>query len=323
MNETEQMLALLNAGFPDISNLGPIEARAEVDARIRPVANLTDAETEDCVIDREGGPLAIRIYRPCTTDAPATAASVTPAASVAPVATIYAHGGGFLHGSIQGHDSFCRTFAQHTGMPVVSVDYRLAPEHGAPSGSCDLVSATEWAATQRLGQTFVLAGDSSGANLAAVAALALRGHATVRVAAQVLLYPFLDPTMSSPSYRRLGDTNFVTATTLATYWRHYLAAPGTATATPWQVNPALAPTHEGAPPAIVVTAGLDPLQDEGRDYAHRLAAAGTPVLLRHYPDQFHGFATIPGYGPARSAQAMLWSDLRRTLAHPAPFSHNR
>lgn len=304
MNETQRMLELLTSSFPSLASMGALEARAAVDARIRPAANLEDALASDAVIEGPGGALPIRTYRPVKN-------------STSTFVTVYAHGGGFLHGSIEGHDAFCRTWAKHTGTPVVSVGYRLAPEHGAPSGSDDLMAAAAWAVGEGLGDTVVLAGDSSGANLAAVAALALRGDQRVRTIAQVLLYPFLDPTMSSESYRRLGDSNFITASNLATYWQHYLSAPGTSEAEPWQVNPALAPSHEGAPPAIVITAGLDPLQDEGRNYAALLRRCGTPTLLRHYPDQFHGFATIAGYRPARSAQRTLWSDLRHLLTtHP-------
>ena len=305
------MLALLNASFPDLSRLDPLEARAMVDARVRPQANQHEADVSDSVIDTPDGKLKVRHYTP--------AGGATRGLSL-PL-TLYAHGGGFLHGSIASHDGFCRRWAHRTGADVLSVEYRLAPEHGAPSASRDLASAAEWAVESGIASRVVLAGDSAGAGAAAVAALLLAGHSTVRVAGQVLIYPFLDPTTSSQSYAQLGDSNFVTATALRTYWRHYLAAPGSAAAPGWHINPLLAPTLAGLPPAVVVTAGLDPLRDEGREYARALGAAGVPTLHRFYPGQFHGFLTLAEFGPAAAAAELLWADIAEHILSPEGETH--
>lgn len=302
MTETEQLLALLGETFPDIAALAPLDARAVVDARVRPAANLDDAGSHDLTIAGRGGGLRLRIYRP-------RSPQQDPA-----VVTVFAHGGGFLHGSIESHDSFCRSWARHTAGTVVSVDVRLAPEHGAPAGAEDLVAAAQWVHTSGLGERVVLAGDSSGANAAAVAALMLRDLGEPALAGQVLLYPFLDPGMQSDSYESRGEGFFVTRRTLGFYWQNYLGA-STLEPDDWRINPANAADHCGLPPTIVVTAGLDPLRDEGRAYARRLDSSGVPVLHRQYPDQFHGFLTIPPFGPARAARELLWSDIRRMFTH--------
>lgn len=298
MNETEQLLELLNSTFPDITTMTALEARAAVDSRIRPAENLSDAQTHDHTIAAPHGALRVRVYRQ-------EDGGGSPALPV----TIYAHGGGFLHGSIEGHDSFCRTWSKRTGMTVVSVDYRLAPEWGAPAAAEDLVTTAHWALAEGLGSRVLLAGDSSGANAAAVASAMLVAETSNSLAGQVLITPFLDPRMSTETYRTRAEGYFITARILETYWSHYLGAPGTAEAEPWQVNPTLAPNLADLPPTIVITAGLDPLSAEGRAYHHALTGEGVTSLHRHYPDQFHGFFTIPRYGPAVSATDILWADL--------------
>ncbi|WP_067242480.1 alpha/beta hydrolase [Microbacterium resistens] len=310
MDETRRLLALLNETFPDVAALPPLEARAAVDARIRPPGNLDDvADAEDHRLEVGGHGLPVRLYRPHPEDAIAGVPT-----------TVYAHGGGFLHGSIEGHDGWCRTWARRTGGPVVSVGYRKAPEHRAPAAWEDMVAAVRWTVQRGHGAHGILvAGDSSGGNLAAGAAVALRGDAAVRVRGQVLLYPLLDPTMSSETYRTRADGYFITAAILAAYWRHYLGADPADRATRDRAaaDPRIAPGAadlRGVAPAIVVTAGLDPLHGEGAAYAEQLRGAGGVVLHRHHPDQFHGFLTIPGYGPARAAADMLWADIRSLFA---------
>lgn len=304
MDETTRMLELLNASFPRLATMDPLDGRAAADDRIRPATNLDDvASTEDVVADAGTHGIPIRIYHPHErrSDAPTT---------------VYAHGGGFLHGSIAGHDGFCRRWARATGAVVVSVDYRLAPEAGPGAARDDVLAAADWAVDAGLAaHGLVLAGDSSGGNVAAGAAIGLRDRGENPVVAQVLLYPFLDPTMSSESHRARATGYFVTSELLAHYWRTFLGErPGRFDS---DVTPLAVDDLAGLPPAIVVTAGLDPLCDEGADYARRLRAAGVPVTLRHHPDQFHGFVTIPGYGPGISAAEILWSDLR-SLTTPDP-----
>ncbi|QNA93697.1 alpha/beta hydrolase [Microbacterium sp. Se5.02b] len=297
MDETTRMLDLLNATFPALATMDPLAGRAAADERIRPASNLDDvASAEDVVVDAGTHRIPIRVYRPHESrpDAPTT---------------VYAHGGGFLHGSIAGHDGFCRRWSRATASVVVSVDYRLAPESGPGAARDDVLAAVDWTVTAGLADHgVVLAGDSSGGNVAAGAAVGLRDRVASPVVGQVLLYPFLDPTMSAPSHRTRASGYFVTSELLAHYWRTFLGdRPDRFDA---DVTPLAVDDLGGLPPAIVVTAGLDPLCDEDAAFARRLREAGVPVILRHHPDQFHGFLTIPGYGPGVSAADILWSDLR-------------
>lgn len=296
MDETTRMLELLNTTFPPIWTMDPHEGRAAVDARIRPADNLDDAAAEDGVVHHGMHAIPVRVYRPAgiRTGAPTT---------------VYAHGGGFLHGSIAGHDGFCRRWARQTRSVVVSVGYRLAPEAGPGAARDDLVAAADWAvATGLAPHGLILAGDSSGGNVAAGAAIAFRDRSHSPVVGQALLYPFLDPDMATESHRTRATGSFVTAELLSHYWRTFLGSSRDHVAA--DVTPLAVDDLRDLPPAIVVTAGLDPLCDEGTLYAQRLRAAGVPVLERHHPDQFHGFLTIPGYGPSMSAAAILWSDVR-------------
>lgn len=179
-----------------------------------------------------------------------------------------------------------------------------------------MVAVVDWASREGRAQHGVLlAGDSSGGNVAAAATLALRERGTSPVVGQVLIYPFLDPSMSSHSHLTRAEGYFVTGTLLAHYWRIHLGDDFAARASDPMATPFASTDLSAMPPSIVVTAGLDPLSDEGIEYARRLRTAGASVLHRHFPDQFHGFFTIAGYGPARSASDILWSDLR-ALIHP-------
>ncbi|WP_461170933.1 alpha/beta hydrolase [Arthrobacter sp. Z1-15] len=297
MDETQRMLAALNASFPDIARMDPLAARAAVDARIPAPQNFDDsAAAEDVLVPAEHGAIPVRIYRPRE-----------PSPSVP--ATLYAHGGGFLHGSIASHDRFCRLWAARTGSTVASVDYRLAPEHVAPAPVADVVAVAEWLAARDMADHgLVLAGDSAGANIAAAAALALRDQGTSLVAGQVLIYPMLDPHMQSESYRLRGEGYFITARALRFYWENYLGGPAATAAPDWRFMPQTAADLSSLPASITVTAGLDPLADEGRNYSALLRRSGNTALHRHYPDQFHGFLTMPDYGPAGSAREILWAD---------------
>lgn len=299
MTQTQRMIELLNENFPDLAARPPLEARAAADARVRPADNLDDVAgaTDHRIGDHE---VPVRVYVP---HSPRAGAPVT----------VFAHGGGFLHGSIASHDGFCRRWSRGTSTIVVSVGYRLAPEHRAPAGADDVLAAVDWVRNQGLGTEVVLAGDSAGATLVAIASLHLRDRGRSPVRAQVLLYPFLDPTMSSESHQSLATGTFVTGRLLSYYWKVYLGDEPRSAITA-DIDPTLADRHDGLPPAIVVTAGRDPLCDEGRAYAQLLSSAGVRTIHRHYPDQFHGFATIPNYAPSESATGILWSDLADLLA---------
>lgn len=307
--EVQAMLDVLDRGFPPVHEMGGAEARALVATRAQPVDNLDDADAVDGEIAGPDGAIRIRTYRPRDAQQ-----GLRPA-------VVYLHGGGFVLCSIESHDGFCRRVARHTGAVVVSVDYRLAPEHPAPAAAEDAYAALAWVSEHAddLGvdtDRIMTAGDSAGGNLAAVACLMARDRGGPTVAAQVLLYPVIEPDFESKGYREFGTDHFNTRAAMEWYWRLYLGdvdVPDDAPYPAEHVAPLRAARLEGLPPAIVVTAGRDPLHSEGRRYVAALRAAGVPVRHRHYPELFHGFVTIGPFGPAASARDLLWSDIAALL----------
>ena len=299
------MLRSLDDAFPAVEQMTAADARAAVAARRAPVANLDDASTNDRILDTAAGDLAVRIYRPFgEEDRPRPG-------------VVFMHGGGFVLCDIESHDGFCRAMARHTDSVVVSVDYRLASEHQAPAAALDAYAAFDWVARRaaELGvepDRIVLAGDSAGGNLAAVAAILCRDRDTVPPVGQVLLYPMIDPACDTPSHQQRATGYFTTHAALQWYWRQYLG--GAALPEPaYLVAPARADSLAGLPPAIVVTASLDPLHDEGVAYAQRLRSAGTPVVHRDFRGLFHGFLTMMSFAPAETGRRLLWSDMRRLM----------
>ena len=310
--ETPRMLAALNEGFPPVQTMTGAEARAVVAQRVQPVDNLDDvARTEDLQVEAEHGPIPVRVYHPHGEE------------PQRPV-VVFLHGGGFVFCSIESHDGFCRRLARHTDAVVVSVDYRLAPEHPAPAAAHDAYAAVCWVAENaaRLGVDagrIAVAGDSAGGNLAAVVPLMLRDLGGPTLAGQVLLYPVLEPDFASESYQRFATGHFNTRAAMEWYWQQYVGNDPASAALPEpaeHVVPLRAPSLSGLPPAVVVTAGRDPLCSEGQRYAAALHDAGVPVRHRHYPELFHGFMTIGPFGPAAAARELLWHDIRRLLTHP-------
>jgi acetyl esterase/lipase len=298
------MLQTLNEGFPPVERMAAVDARAAVAARRQPVRNVDDVEAAtDMVIDGPGGALPIRVYRPHRGGS---------------AAVVFCHGGGFVLCDLDSHDGFCREFAAQTSAVVVSVDYRLAPEHPAPAAADDAFAAFQWtvAHAAALGvdaDHVVIAGDSAGGNLAAVTALRCREYDAPMPVAQVLLYPAVDPSFDTESYRARGTGYFNTRAAMQWYWQQYLGGHALPDP-PWAVAPARAESHAGLPPAVVVTAELDPLHSEGLGYADLLRAAGVPVVHRDFPCLFHGFLTMMSFPPAASARTLLWSDVRELMA---------
>lgn len=309
--EVARMLTLLDSGFPPIATMTGAEARAAIDARVVAPDNVDDAISEDRIIEGPGGDLRVRIYRPHGE------------ASTPRPAVVFFHGGGFVFCSIASHDGFCRRIARHTGSVVVSVDYRLAPEYQAPAAAEDSYAATVWTSSHHdeLGidpARIVVAGDSAGGNLAAVVALMARDRKGPALAGQVLLYPVIEPDFTTASHRAFGVGNFNTTAHMRWYWKQYVGhslIDGSADAcsevpSPCSyVIPTCAESLSDLPPAIVVTAGRDPLSSEGRSYAAALREAGVRVVHRHYSELFHGFLTIGPFSPAESARQLLWADL--------------
>jgi acetyl esterase len=213
--------------------------------------------------------------------------------ALAPCLVFY-HGGGWVIGDLDSHDVVCRKLAHEGELIVISIDYRLAPEHKFPAAVDDALAAVKWVAAnaKQLGidaGRLMVGGDSAGGNLAAVVALAARDGDGPTLAGQVLIYPATDFAMKHPSHREPETSVLLTHSVIKWFMNHYL---GDADIADWRASPARAKTFAGLPPAYVLTAGADPLRDEGDEYAKRLNDAGVPVSYKHFPGQFHGFFTM-------------------------------
>ena len=210
-------------------------------------------------------------------------------------ALVFFHGGGWVIGDLDTHDVACRKLADAGELMVISVDYRLAPEHKFPAAVDDAIAATTWVAAnaRELGidaARLCVGGDSAGGNLAAVVAIAARDGNGPAIAGQVLIYPAVDFAMTHRSHSEPETSVLLTHSVIRWFCDHYLN--GAADIHDWRASPARATTLIGLPPAYVLTAGADPLRDEGDEYAERLKQAGVPVTWRHFPGQFHGFFTM-------------------------------
>ncbi len=235
------------------------------------------ASVRDIEITGQAGAIPARVYEPVP-DPPAT--------------VVYYHGGGWVIGSVDDWDAVTRALAVASGCRLVSVDYRLAPEHLFPAAVDDAFDALAWVASSLAdGKPVVVAGDSAGGNLAAVAALRARDSSGPALAMQLLVYPVTDHDVDRPSYRSYDGTEFiVNRGDMVWFWDQYTPDPA-ARSNPYAC-PLRATDLSGLPPAYVVTAEHDPLRDEGFAYAGRLRAAGVPVEHRHYGTQIHGFFTM-------------------------------
>jgi acetyl esterase len=225
---------------------------------------------------------------------------------------LFWHGGGFVVGDLDTHDAPCRMLCRHAGVHVLSVEYRLAPEHAFPAYLDDAHAAYAWAREhgRELGADgrVAVGGDSAGGNLAAVVAQEARD-----VDAQLLIYPSVDTSRRYRSHELFGDGFFLTDTLMEWYAGHFLGPDGDPSDP--RRSPLLAKDLSGVAPAVVVTAGFDPLRDEGEAYAAALAAAGVTVLARRFTGLFHTFINCVGISPAsRAAMAEVGGMLRALLA---------
>ena len=208
---------------------------------------------------------------------------------------VYFHGGGWVIGDLETHDVLCRQLTAEAGVSVIAVDYRLAPEHKFPAAADDAWAATRWIAAHaaELGvdaDRLAVGGDSAGGNLAAVVALLAREAGGPRIALQILLYPVTDLVSESQSYADLADGYMLTRDSMRWFRALYLAKEQDAA--DWRVSPLRAPSLAGLPPALVVTAGYDPLRDEGEAYARRLREAGVSVDAVSFGGMIHGFVPM-------------------------------
>lgn len=243
----------------------------------------------------------VRVYRPRESDQSLPA-------------LLYLHGGGFTVGSLDGVDEACRVLCRQADCVVISVDYRLAPEHPFPAALVDTRAAWGWLAENavRLGvddARIAVAGDSAGGNLAAALCLALRGEGQPQPVLQALIYPAVDDTFTRPSWTTFRDAPLLGTADAQWFWRQYVGPTGRA---PNEfAAPARAASLAGLAPALVITAEVDPLRDDAETYADLLEKAGVPVVLRRYDGVYHGFFTEVGtFRKAREAVGDLSACLR-------------
>ncbi len=260
---------------------------------------------EELVVDGAGGPLRARHYAPEGN------------AQGAPL-LVFFHGGGFVVGDVDTHDAPCRQLCRQAGLHVLSVEYRLAPEHPFPAYADDAEAAFAWALEHaaRLGadpSRVLVGGDSAGGTLAAVVAQSATRAGTPAPVLQLLIYPGTDASQRRRSYELFGDGFFLTTALIDWYVGHFL--PEGSDPADVRRSPLLEPELSGLAPAIVITAGFDPLRDEGEAYAAALADAGVPVVRRRFDGLFHGFLNSGGVSPAcRDAVAEIAGLVRATLA---------
>lgn len=288
---------LIAAGRPSSRTLPLPDGRRNFDEMIDP---LTDRPEVGAVEDRTipvptphppphppfASPLhrdvPVRIYRPAE---PARAG-----------VSVFFHGGGWVFGDLESHDGVCRSLTRNSGITTVAVHYRRAPEHPFPAALDDAVGVVRWLAAhgREIGvdaRPLAVVGDSSGANLAAAVSLVLRDEGDSPVAFQALLYPNTDPAMDTESYQENADDPFLSKDEMIWYWAQY--GDGKAPDDP-RAALSMATDLRGLPPTYLLTAGFDPLRDEGRAFGEALRRAGVPVQGSEYQDMPHGFLLFAG-----------------------------
>jgi acetyl esterase len=299
----EQMAA---AGMPPLNEMSPADARVAAEGFVElggPGEEM--ANVENRTIPGPAGPIPVRIYTPSSGAAPRPA-------------LVYFHGGGWVLGDLETTDSICRAVANRAECVVVSVDYRLSPEHKFPVPLDDCYAAFTWVAEHAAeigvdSSRLAVGGDSAGGNLSAAVALRARDEGGPALRLQLLVYPVTDHSFDTVSYKENGDGYLLTKDMMVWFWDHYLtkAADGDDPL----ASPLRARDLSGLPPAVVFTAEFDPLRDEGEAFAARLAAAGVPVTHTRYDGQIHAFWTMLAAMPAASAAADEASAaLRKALA---------
>lgn len=279
------MAAFKAANRPKLETLSPPEAR-EASAAGRAVTQPDPPElasVENIKVPTKDGPVPVRVYKPKTlTKSPAPA-------------LIFYHGGGWVICDLDSHDVVCRQMADQAGFMVFSVDYRLAPEHKFPAAAVDCIATTQWIVDNAANfgidtNNIFVGGDSAGGNLTAVVTINARDNGGPKIKGQVLVYPATDMGMTTPSCSNPDMDVLLSSTLMRWFIEHYLNGHGDAD--DWRASPLRIKDMKGLPQAFVMTAGADPLHDEGIAYKDRLTAAGVDVAYVNYPGQFHGFWTM-------------------------------
>ncbi len=284
-SDTKAVLDMIRlANRPPFETLSPAEAREAYAASRRLMQPPPEdvGESRDIEIPGPRGAIATRLFRPINT----AAHDILPA-------LVFYHGGGWLLGNLDSHDVVCRRFANAARCRVISVDYRMAPEHVFPAAVNDCLTVTKYvfanAATLGIDASKIaVGGDSAGGNLAAVMALMARDGDFPAPVFQLLIYPATDMAMVTESARNTGPGVPLTSTTMKWFIDHYAKGHET----DWRASPLRAASLAGTAPALVLTCGVDPLRDEGIAYARRLEQEGVRVVQIHCSDQIHGFMSM-------------------------------
>jgi len=296
--------------LPAMHTLTPVDARAFY--RDRRAFTQPDSpevgEVRELSCDGPRGPIPLRLYRPI--------AARDGTAKQLPV-LVYYHGGGWTIGDLDTHDVLCRELCNGSGAAVVAVDYRMGPEDPFPAAGDDCLAATYWVRSHAAGlgldaRQLAVGGDSAGGNLAAVVAIAARDAGDLPIAFQLLIYPATDQRRAHPSHTTNGADYLLTRGTIAYYHDNYFDQP--AHDLDWRASPLLHDDLSKLPPALVLTAGFDPLRDEGLDYADRLVAAGNRATYVCFERQIHGFITMGKViDEANAAVGLCSAELARAL----------
>jgi acetyl esterase len=292
MSLDPQVKALLEAaaraGRTPVNHFPPVQARVQFMEMRKPLLPVKPpiGEVKDFSIAGRRGAIPVRHYRPVASNAN----------SILPL-LIYFHGGGWVVGDLESHDSLCRQLANAAQCAVIAVDYRMGPEHKFPAAVEDaedvVRSVVEQAGPLRIDASRIaLGGDSAGGNLATVIALLFRDNGGPAIRHQLLIYPATDMAMEHASHIEFAEGYSLTRDLMQYFRGHYLN--DQADIKDWRASPLLAPDHSGLPSAHIITAGFDPLRDEGKAYADTLLAAGVGVKYQCYEGMIHGFVTMSG-----------------------------
>ncbi len=292
-------------GVPEVSEMSVPQARFFIEKAFTEMVPNPEpmAAVENFTVPGPAGSLPVRLYKP--------------EEGGTPPLVVYFHGGGWVIGSIESHDATCRALAKASGCAVASVGYRLAPESGFPAAPEDCFAATEWLAENGASigvdsSRLAVAGDSAGGNLAAVVSLMARDRGEPRISCQILIYPAVDFVGDYASREENGEGYFLTTADMEWFGGHYLR--GESDAGDPLASPLLASDHSNLPPAIVITAGFDPLRDEGEAYAKKLEEAGVEVKHVLYDTMIHGFASMIGaMDDSRKVAEEIGEELRAAL----------